>query len=188
MTRSTSLYRNLWPGHALWQLILFVLLALPPRPCMAQFSARDGQIIARTLSFLDPGTTGVVELGIAYAPGRPASVRQAENLRAVIGDALVAGKVTLKAKLIPVDQLPKASRIVGIFVTADLGSQLDEVAATARRLHIPTISTEMACVQAARCILGFSSQPTVEIVLNHNAANSAGVRFTQAFRMLVREL
>ena len=56
------------------------------------------------------------------------------------------------------------------------------------RLHVPTISTEMACVRTAHCIVGFSSQPSVEIVLNRDAANHAGVRFIQAFRMLVREL
>jgi hypothetical protein len=84
--------------------------------------------------------------------------------------------------------LANAMGIAGIFVIGELGAYSDQVPSAALRLHIPTISTEMACVQSARCILAFSSQPTVEIVLNHNAANSAGVHFTQAFRMLVREL
>ncbi len=163
-------------------------IALPFRPCLAQFTPRDGQIIARTLSFLESASAGVVEIGIAYAPDRPTSVRQAENLRAAIGDSLIAGRITLKARLIPVDQLPSATGIGGIFVTDDLGPHLEEVTAAAQHLHVPTISTEMACVRSARCILAFSSQPTVEIVLNHDAANSAGVRFSQAFRMLVREL
>lgn len=39
-------------------------------------------------------------------------------------------------------------------------------------------------MQRALCTQSIS----VEMVLNHNAANSAGVHFTQAFRMLVREL
>ncbi len=115
-------------------------------------------------------------------------MHQAENLAGAIGDALVAGRITLKARLIPIDQLRNAAGIGAIFVTSDLDPHLDEVDAAARRLHVPTISTEMACVRTARCILAFSSQPTVQIVLNHDAANNAGVRFTQAFRMLVREL
>ena len=45
----------------------------------------------------------------------------------------------------------------------------------------------MACVRARPAAFSpISSQPTVEIVLNHEAANSAGVHFSQAFRMLVR--
>jgi hypothetical protein len=165
---------------------------LPLRPdtatCRAQFTQRDGQIIARTLSFIEAGTGGTLEIGIAYAPDSPDSVRKAQSLKAVIGDALAAGKVTLKARLIPIQQLANAMGIAGIFVIGELGAYSDQVPSAALRLHIPTISTEMACVQSARCILAFSSQPTVEIVLNHNAANSAGVHFTQAFRMLVREL
>ena len=80
-----------------------------------------------------------------------------------------------------------ADGIAAMYVTSDLGPHLDDAAAAARRLHVPTISKEMACVQSSRCMLAFSSQPAVEIVLNHDAATSAGVHFNQAFRMLVRE-
>jgi len=169
-------------------LLLLFLLVQPARPSCAQFSARDGQIIARMMSFIETSNRGLVEIGIVYAADQPTSVRQAESMRAAIGDALIAGRVTLKARMVPVDQLGSASNLGGIFVVSDLGSRLDDIAAAAQRLHIPTISTEQACVRTARCILAYSSQPTVEILLNHDAANTAGVRFSQAFRMLVREL
>lgn len=169
-------------------LVLLLAFALPARSCHAQFTARDGQIIARTLSFIEPSINGSMEIGIVYAPDRPASVSLAESMRSAIGDALIAGKVTLKSHLVPVDQLSSATGLGGIFIAGDLGSHLDEVTAAAQRLHIPTISNELACVRAGRCILAYSSQPSVEIVLNHEAANSAGVHFSQAFRMLVREL
>lgn len=47
------------------------LFALIPQPCRAQFTQRDGQIIARTLSFIEAGTGGTLEIGIAYAPDSP---------------------------------------------------------------------------------------------------------------------
>lgn len=168
--------------------LVLCFAAFWPVPSQAQFTPRDAQIIARTLSFLEPAEPSVVEIGIAYAPDRADSARQAQELHAAIGDALIAGKITLKARLIPVDQLVNATGIGGIFVTQDLGPHLDAVVTAARRLHVPTISTEMGCVRSAHCILAFSSQPTVEITLNHDAAINAGVHFTQAFRMLVREL
>jgi hypothetical protein len=182
--------RNIRSPHHLLRLswlfaVCFIALSL--HPCHAQFTPRDGQIIARTLGFLESASPGVVEIGIVYSPNRSASVRQAQNLQAAIGDALVAGKITLKARLIPVDQLPGVSGIGGIFITRDLGPHLDEITAAARRLHVPTISTEMGCARTAHCIVAFSSEPTVEITLNHEAASDAGVHFTQAFRMLVRE-
>jgi hypothetical protein len=76
----------------------------------------------RTLSFIEAGTGGTLEIGIAYAPDRPDSVRQAQSLKAVIGDALAAGKVTLKARLIPIEQLANAMGIAGIFVIGELGA------------------------------------------------------------------
>jgi hypothetical protein len=164
------------------------LLALPPQTCAAQFTARDAQIIARTLSFSDAGPAGILEIGIVYAPEQADSLRQAESLSASIGESLVAGRVTLRARLVPVDHLAAQNGLAGLFITSNLGTHLDDIAATAQRLHIPTISTEMACVRVGHCMLAFSSQPNVEIVLNHSAANSAGVHFTQAFRMLVHEI
>ena len=119
---------------------------MPLRPdtatCRAQFTQRDGQIIARTLSFIEAGTGGTLEIGIAYAPDSPDSVRKAQSLKAVIGDALAAGKVTLKARLIPIEQLANAMGIAGIFVIGELGAYSDQVPSAALRLHIPTISTE----------------------------------------------
>lgn len=167
---------------------MLCLLAGSPQTCAAQTTARDAQIIARALSFSDAGPTGTLEIGIVYAPDQANSLRQAESLRASIGESLVAGRVTLRSRLVPVDHLDNVTGLAGLFVTSDLGPHLDAIAATAQRLHIPTISNEMAYVRAGRCILAYSSQPNVEIVLNHDAANKAGVHFTQAFRMLVREL
>ncbi len=171
----------------IWLIAANITLFAFAVPARAQFTSRDGQIIARTLSFDEAVKPGLVEIGIVYAPDRPASADHAEIVRAAIGDSLVAGRITLKARLISVDQLHDADGIAAMYVTSDLGPHLDDAAAAARRLHVPTISKEMACVQSARCILAFSSQPAVEIVLNHDAATSAGVRFNQAFRMLVRE-
>lgn len=179
---------NFLARQSLFGLVVLCLLALPPQTCAAQFTVRDAQIIARTLSFSDAGPAGTLEIAIVYAPDQANSARQAESLRASIGDSLVAGRVTLRARLVPVDHLDNVTGLAGLFVTSDLGAHLDVVSAMAERLHIPTISSEMACVRAARCIVAFSSQPNVEIVLNHDAANKAGVHFTEAFRMLVREL
>ena len=176
-------------GHrCLFGFVVLCLLAGSPQTCAAQTTARDAQIIARALSFSDAGPTGTLEIGIVYAPDQANSLRQAESLRASIGESLVAGRVTLRSRLVPVDHLDNVTGLAGLFVTSDLGPHLDAIAATAQRLHIPTISNEMAYVRAGRCILAYSSQPNVEIVLNHDAANKAGVHFTQAFRMLVREL
>ena len=64
---------------------------------------------------------------------------------------------------------------------------MDRIAMAAQRLHVPTISADLDCVQSRGCVVGFITEPTVQILIDTTAAERAGVHFTQAFRMLVRE-
>jgi hypothetical protein len=64
---------------------------------------------------------------------------------------------------------------------------MDTIAGMAQRLHVPTISADLTCVQSRGCVIGFSTEPTVQIVIDSTSADRSGVRFMQAFRMLVRE-
>lgn len=163
-----------------------LLLAAPPPACGAEFTAKDGQVLGRTMGYVGDGRTGVAVVGIVYVPGHPASQREADLVRAVIGEGLPAGRVRLQARLVPVDQLATVGGVDALYVTsASAGSPA--VPQAAQRLRVPTVSTDMACVERADCIVGFSSEPTVQIVINRGAADRTGVRFVQAFRMLVTE-
>ena len=163
-----------------------LLLAAPPGAYGAEFTAKDGQVLGRTMGYVGDGRTGVAVVGIVYVPGHPASQREADLVRAVIGEGLPAGRVRLQARLVPVDQLATLSGVDALYVTsASAGSP--PVPQAAQRLRVPTVSTDMACVERAECIVGFSSEPTVQIVINRGAADRTGVRFVQAFRMLVTE-
>ena len=156
-------------------------------PARADFNTRDGQILGRTLGYVGDGMSGTAILGIVFIPGDPSSRREAEAIRIVIGSGLTAGRVRLQASLIPVDQLAVVIGVNALYVTAGLTGSMNAVSGTALRLHIPTVSIDMACVQSGNCVVGFSSEPTVKIVIDHAAAERAGMHFLQAFRMLVRE-
>ena len=156
-------------------------------PARADFSIRDGQILGRTLGYVGDGLSGTAILGIVFIPSDPSSRREAEAIRTVIGNGLAAGRVRLQASLIPVDQLAVVIGVNALYVTAGLTESMNAVSGTALRLHIPTVSIDMACVQSGNCVVGFSSEPTVKIVIDHAAAERAGMHFLQAFRMLVRE-
>ena len=156
-------------------------------PARAEFNTRDGQILGRTLGYVGDGMSGTAILGIVFIPGDPSSRQEAERIRTVIGNGLVAGRVRLQASLIPVDQLAAVIGVNALYVTAGLTESMNKVSGTALRLHIPTVSIDMACVQSGNCVVGFSSEPTVKIVIDHAAAERAGMHFLQAFRMLVRE-
>jgi hypothetical protein len=153
----------------------------------ADFSPKDGQVLGRTLGFVGDGITGPAVVGIVFAPADPASRREAELIQAVIGDDLPAGRVRLRVRLVPTGQLAEVNGIQALYVTAGLAGSMDLVFGAAQRLHVPTISADIGCVQSNACVVGFSSEPTVQIVIDRGAAERTGVRFVQAFRMLVRE-
>lgn len=164
-----------------------MLIAASVRWAEAEFSHKDAQILGRTLGYVGDGNTGTAIVGIAFAPADPASRREAEAIRAIIGDGLPTGRVRLQARLVPVDQLAGATDLNALYVTAGLAGSMGAVSGAAQRLHVPTVSTDPACVQSGGCVVGFSSEPTVQIVIDRSAAERTGVRFLQAFRMLVRE-
>ena len=80
--------------------ILALVFIGTPAFSRAQFTRRDGQIIARTLSFVEPRREAAPSRWRSPflptgSPDRPASLGQAESLLAVIGRGLHVGYVTL---------------------------------------------------------------------------------------------
>lgn len=173
-------------SHAIVAAWVALFLVTPSWAARSEFSVKDAQVLGRTMGFVGEGMTGVAVIGVVFSLDSPASWREMDAIRAVVGDQLSTGRVMLWLRLVPFEQLPTISGIDALFVTSGLATST-AVLAAARRLRIPTVSTDMSCVEAANCIVGFSSEPTVQIVIDRGAADRAGVSFVQAFRMLVRE-
>ncbi len=169
-----------------WFVALVMSVALPPA-ARAEFDAKDAQILGRTLGYSGDGMSGVVVVGVVFAPGDPESRREAELVRSVIGDGLPTGRVRLQARLVPVEQLAMATGLNALYLTPGLDGSSELILSAARRLQIPTISASLPCVESGRCVVGYTSEPTVQILINQGAAVRIGVHFLQAFRMLVRE-
>jgi hypothetical protein len=164
-----------------------VLAVLAPASALsAELTPKDVQIIGRALAFVENPPTGTVRLGIVFSPSIPISAQQANSLQALLADGVTVGKVTLLPTLIPVDRLFVADDLGAVFVTSGLGTPGPALTEAARR-RLPIFSTDIACVNAGHCLLGFRSEPTVEIVISKTASEVSGVSFTPAFRMLVKE-
>jgi hypothetical protein len=161
-------------------------LVAAPQAAGAEFSAKDGQILGRTLGFVGDGMSGVAIVGVVFAPANPASTQEADLIQQVVGDDMPAGRVRLRVRLVPVGQLMEVTGIQALYVTSGLAAD-GQLSAAAQRLHVPTISADIGCVEHGPCVVGFSSEPTVQIVIDRGAADRDGVHFLQAFRMLVRE-
>jgi hypothetical protein len=175
-------------GIRTWILaVTFVLVSASGKPAFGQVSAKDTQVIARTMTFLDPAPTGVAEIGILYAQTAPESVAQANLVAGLFGAGVTVSRLTVRPRLVTLASLPNIHGLSAIFITEGLGNSAMAVAAAARRLHVPTISTDLSCVQQGICTVGVNSTMTVRIVLSHAACQDAGISFIQAFRILVTE-
>jgi hypothetical protein len=163
-----------------------LIAALSPA-ARAEFNAKDAQVLGRTLGYVGDGMTGIAVVGVVFEPANRSSQREADLIRAVIGDGLATGRIWLHARLIPVEQLAGVTGLNALYLTSGLAESTEAIFGAARRLRAPTISADLVCVEAGRCVVGFSSEPTVQILLNRGAAERVGVYFLQAFRMLVRE-
>lgn len=166
---------------------LVVLASTLAPVAAAEFTIKDAQVLGRTLEFVGEGRTGPASVGVAFSPAVANSRSAAERVHAVIGDGLPTGRVRLQALLIPVDRLASVSGLDALYVPMDLPDSMSAVTSAAQRMHIPIISADLTCVQAGHCVVGFASEPTVQIVISRAAADFVGVRFVPAFRMLVRE-
>jgi len=185
-----SLFRIGWRRAGTLTLALLAAatwIAAASPAATAEFSVKDGQILGRTLGYVGGGATGVAVVGIVFASANPASREEAELIKAVIGDGLVTGKIRLQARLVPADQLTAVTGIAALYVTVGLADNSDAIFRAAKRLQVPTISANLACVESGLCVVGFISEPTVQILINQGTSDRVGVHFLQAFRMLVRE-
>jgi len=159
-----------------------------PQAAAGDVTAKDVQVIGRTLGFMEDKSMGTMDLGIVYAPGNAESVRQAEAMQGLFGGGVAAGKLVLRARLVAIADLGTVTHVGALFIVPAAAQDAASVMAAADRLHIPTISTDVGCAEAGTCVLAFHSEPTVEVFLSRNAAAGAGVRFTAAFRMLVKQM
>ena len=151
-------------------------------------SSKDVQVIARMLAFMVNAPAGPTMIGIVYAPGNPDSVTEAKELAEQLADGLSIGRITLYARLLPIDQLGNGAGLAAIFIPAGLSTQAELPSEWARQLHVPAISNSLVCAQNGHCALGFVTSPTVQIILNRSVCEGAAIKFLPAFRILVKEI
>ncbi|KQN21919.1 hypothetical protein ASE89_02900 [Sphingomonas sp. Leaf30] len=145
-------------------------------------------IAARVVSFLQPGPAGTVAAAIVFEPGNAASEAEAAAIERAIGSGLAAGRSAIRARRVPVGAIGSLAGFRLAFVTTGLRAEHAGIAAAAARSSVLTISSDPACVQTARCVVGITSGPKTQITVNRAAARAANIRFGSAFLMLIKEI
>jgi hypothetical protein len=145
--------------------------------------AKNIQVAGRVLTFLENGPTGRTVIGVVYDPANPGSVAEKNAIMAAIGGGYGVGAATVVGKPMEVGAI---GGVKAVFVTH--GVNYAAVGSEARSKQIITIGSDFACVQSGACVVGVSTDPTVQIIVNHKAAAAVGASFRAAFRMLIQEI
>jgi hypothetical protein len=146
----------------------------------ATTNARDLQVAARAVGFINGLPRGAIDVAVVDGPG-------ADAVLAAMGTGVSAGGVTLSPRRVSLNLLAASGARV-IIVPEGQTTSHPAIAAAAVRLRAVTLSTDMACVRAGYCVIGVTAQPRVEIVVSRRAARAAHVSFAQAFRVMFREI
>ena len=156
------------------------IVALACTAAYAEPTARDIQVMARAIGFINGLPRGVVDVAVVDGAG-------AQEVMDAMRGRVSAGGVTLNPRRVPADEL-SGSGVRIIIVPEGQASMHASIAAAARRLGAATLSTDMNCVRNGHCVVGVAAQPRVEILVSRRAADAAGVSFAQAFRVMIREI
>jgi hypothetical protein len=148
---------------------------------------KDVQVATRTIGFIEPALTGVVGTAIVYDKNNAASRAEAEQIRAALAAVGTVKAATLKPQLLDVESLDGLASSKIAFVTSGLAGQQATIFKETSRRGIVTISTDMSCVNAGRCVVGVASSPKVQIVVSRAARAATNAKFGAAFMMLITE-
>lgn len=151
-------------------------------------SLADLKAATRSLGFLQNlPRGGSFNLGIVYAPGsangKLLSQQVAERLRGLPGP----NESDLKPEAIAVNDLTgHAAHLDALYLVPGATTNAAAIADVAKRRHLLVISNDPACLDQRCCMLMVRDGGKVEIVLDSELAQSAGIAFSSVFAMMVK--
>jgi hypothetical protein len=148
---------------------------------------RDFYLIAQTLSFLREAPTGTLYLGIIYPAASQLGRAEAEQIQAEFGGGVSLGALTLRPRLLTVDEALKTPGLVAVLLTKAALPEAAAIAAAVAGKGVLTIASDPAPVAAGTVILAVRSTPRVEIYLSRSAAEAARVEFSTPFMLMIQE-
>jgi hypothetical protein len=159
-------------------------LLLAP-PALAEAGARNMAVATRALGFMEPKLAGPTVVAIVYDSGDSASEADAREIARGLAVSAPAG-VSFQPQLVPENGLGALGRVRVVFLAAGVSNPAT-VFAAASKARAVTLSFDLACVRVGRCVIGVRTAPKVEILVSRAARQASGIKFSQAFLMLVTE-
>ena len=157
--------------------------AAVPARAADDVSLADLKAATRSLGFLQYHSGGFV-IGIVYAPnGKNLSQQTAERIRTLPGP----NNSGFKAETVAVGELAGSSEhLDALYLVPGTTGNASAIADIARRRHLLVMSNDPACLDQHCCMLMVRDNGRVEIVLDSELAQAAGVSFSSVFAMMVK--
>lgn len=164
-----------------------VLFALVPSYALDQSDLRAS---LKTLLLLTVKPKESSILAVLYNPHDHKSRSEAEEIVNSInnGDVLPEG-LKLNAQSMSATTFAWIPNVKVAFLTQGVTAEFyDDIARTSAEFGVLTISADLACVKAHKCVLGIETKPSVEIYYSPAAAEAAHITFTHALVMLAEQV
>jgi hypothetical protein len=172
-------------------LTFFLALSLfsSPTSVLAATDKEDLLVGMKLLPLLSNKITDTVTFAIVFDPANASSKREAEGIKAILDSGMtISGDIKIIPVLVPASALDKLAGSKVAILAGGMGKYYDDVNKIAISNSILTMSTDLACVQGGKCIIGIVSKPRVEVYYNKSAAEAAKVTFSQVFSLLVKQI
>ena len=169
--------------------LAFCFMVFAASPACAATDQTDLSVGMKTLPLLTNKIIGTASVAIIFDPLNSASKAEAVGIKAIIDDKFEApGGLKLIATLVPVNELGKIAGSQIAILSSGLSHHYTTIGDAAAANNVLTMSTDLGCVQANKCVLGLVSKPHVEIYFSKAAADAAKISFGQVFAMLVKQI
>ncbi len=143
----------------------------------------------KTLSMLNRELPSPLVMGIVFDPNNPDSKESADAIKAVLDNGVNTSEgVAVAGRLIPLSEINKLSEVSFAFITKGAKAHFDTIAQISASNRILTMTTDIDCVRANKCVLGIDSQNVVQIYFSRAASETAKIDFDSAFIMLVKKV
>ncbi|PKU24172.1 hypothetical protein [Telmatospirillum siberiense] len=142
----------------------------------------------RILDFMMAPPRGKTPLAVIYDGENKASVADAQTIQEWVNSGVSSVRAELVPSLVDAHRLDEVPAFKIAIVASGTTQALDKrILDYALKNHALTISSDLSCLQAGKCVVGIASSPRVEVIINRSVASSYRVEFSEAFRMMVRE-
>jgi hypothetical protein len=166
-----------------------VALALFPAVSRAT-NTTDVSVGLKILFLMQEHYSGVIPVAIVYNANDPGSLDDANNIKKNLDKGVgVPEELAISAYLVSSAQIDKLHGAKLAFLADHISSDgVDSVCDKAGQQGILTISSNISCVRANKCVLGIITKPRVEVYYSAVAAKASHVNFSSAFIMLAKPI